>query len=313
MCAEMKQKYFRQVSVIKPLMLMPGDHIGILSPAGPVNASDLQNGLEVLESSGYRIHLAPHIYDAQGYLAGDDKDRLEDLHAMFNHRDIKAIMCARGGYGSMRLLDRIDYHLIKRNPKIIIGYSDITALLLAIYTKTGLITFHGPTVKELSSKNQTVLDHLLQIISTQRPVELKLPLSSVLIAGRASGTFLGGNLSLISHLLGTPYLTTFDHCILFLEEKGELPYRVDRMLIHLRLSGQLEKIAGIVAGEFKDCGEMEHIHHLLINAVEGLGIPVIAGLPAGHGLKNLALPIGITANLNTDQMILSFDEACVDG
>jgi muramoyltetrapeptide carboxypeptidase len=313
MCAEKNEKDFKRASIIKPPMLMPGDHIGILSPAGPVNVSDLENGLKVLESSGYRIRLAPHIYDAQGYLAGDDKDRLEDLHAMFHHRDIKAIMCARGGYGSMRLLDRIDYHLIKRNPKIIIGYSDITALLLAIYTKTGLITFHGPTVKALSSKNQAVLEHLLQIISTRQPIELKLHMSSVLVAGRASGTLLGGNLTLISHLLGTPYLSAFDHCLLFLEEKGELPYRVDRMLSHLKLSGQLERLAGIVAGEFKDCGEMEHIHHLLVNAVEGLGIPVIAGLPFGHGPKNLALPIGITANLNTEKMILSFDEACVDG
>ncbi len=301
----------QRLPLIKPPRLRPGDLISIISPAGPVDESELQPDLELLKSSGLRIHVAPHVYDRHDYLAGDDEARLSDLHAMFQDRKIKAIFCARGGYGTLRLLDKIDYDLIRENPKIIVGYSDITALLMAINKKTGLVTFHGPMVRGLSALHNSSRESLFKLISSNQPVSFSPIAGNPLIAGRATGPLIGGNLSLICHLIGTPFLPSLDSAILFIEERGEPLYRIDRMLTHLALTGQLKGIAGLIGGEFIECGDISAIDNLLNTLASDLDIPLTTGFPVGHGLTNLALPLGMAAELDTSLMTLSILESSV--
>lgn len=297
--------------VIKPPRLKRDDKIGVISPAGPVNESDLQPGLKILRSSGFEVHLGPHVYSSGAYLAGDDEVRLRDLHNMFRDPEIDAVFCARGGYGSPRLLDMIDYDLIKENPKIFVGYSDITALLMAVHGKTGLITFHGPMVRELPKNKSRNWGSLLRLLSSSQSLKLGLTEKTALVPGSAKGPLIGGNLSLICNLLGTPFLPSLGGCILFIEERKEPIYRLDRMLNHLALSGELKRLSGLIAGQFEGCGDTAAINGLLMELVSDLEIPLATGLPVGHGPENIALPLGAVAVLDTNQMTLSITEACV--
>ncbi|MBN2126288.1 MAG: LD-carboxypeptidase [Deltaproteobacteria bacterium] len=297
--------------ILKALRLRPGDRIGIIAPAGPVDASEMAPGIALLESQGYEVVPSDHLYDRQGYLAGEDAARLHDLHAMFRDGAVRAILCARGGYGSMRLLEKIDFDLIGRNPRIFVGYSDITALLWAMHARTRLVTVHGPMVRELLRDEGRNLEYLLDLLSSERPPRLDLSGATVLRRGHAVGPLFGGNLSLICHLLGTPFLPSLQGALLFIEDRGEPPYRVDRMLTHLRLGGVLEGLAGVVAGSFDDCGEPSELDGVLAEVLSGLDIPVVSGLPVGHAARNVPLPIGIPAELDTEAMRLSVLEPCV--
>jgi len=301
----------QRLPLIKPPRLRPGALIGVISPAGPVDESELKPDLELLESSGLRIHIAPHVYDRHDYLAGDDAARLSDFHAMFRNTEIRAIFCARGGYGTLRLLDRIDYDLIREHPKIIVGYSDITALLMAITKKTGLVTFHGPMVRGFSALHDNSRESLFKLISSDQPVSFSPMAGNSLISGRATGPLIGGNLSLICHLIGTPFLPSLDGCILFIEDRGEPLYRIDRMLTHLALAGQLKEISGLIGGEFMDCGDPSDIDTLLKTLASDLKIPLTTGFPVGHGPQNTALPLGIPTRLDADLMTLATLEPCV--
>lgn len=295
----------------KPIQLRKGDEVGVIAPAGPVLEAELQPGIQLLESFGHKVVLAPHLYHKQGYMAGADDARLEDLHAMFSNSRVKVIFCARGGYGTLRILDRIDYGLLRDNPKIFVGYSDITALLLAIHKKTGLVTFHGPVIKELNKRSIGNLESFLNLVSSEGLTELELAGGRRLKPGKAQGTLLGGNLSLICHLIGSPFMPSLKGAILFVEEKGEDLYRIDRMLTHLRLSGVLDESAGLIAGAFEDCGDRASIDRLLLDTASGLDIPVITGLPVGHGLINIALPIGLQTTIDSKTMTLKIMESSV--
>ena len=297
--------------MIKPSRLNHGDSIGIISPAGPVNRSHLKMDLHFLKTKGFKVHVAPHVYDRQEYLAGKDQDRLSDLQHMFQNPDINAIFCSRGGYGSLRLLDRIDYDLIRRNPKIFVGYSDITALLAAIFKKTGLVTFHGPMVRGLSSLPETTWRNLIRIITSEQPAAAGPMKGHPLSSGKAAGPIMGGNLSLICRLLGTPFMPNLAGCILFIEDRGEALYRVDRMLTHLALSGSIQGINGLIVGQFLDCGDPAAIDHLIKERFGFMNIPITAGFPLGHGTENTTLPLGILAEMDTDVMTLSFLESSV--
>ncbi len=296
---------------IKPPSLRPGDRIGIIAPSGPVTQSELQPAIELLEAKGYNVIQAPHIYSRQDYLAGHDDLRLEDLHSVFHDQDIKAVICARGGYGVLRLLDKIDYGLIRKHPKIIVGYSDITALLLAIYKKTGLVTFHGPVLKEISGDRLKNLDAFCDLASSSKHFSLNLPDGEVLTSGRSKGLLIGGNLTLISHLIGTPFLPSLKGALLFIEERGEPLYRIDRMLSHLRLSGVLKDLGGLIAGQFVDCGDISEINGLLKDVTSNFNIPVFSGLPVGHAALNVSVPLGVQAVLDTTNRTLSTSEPCV--
>ena len=297
--------------MIKPSRLNRGDSIGVISPAGPVDRSHLTADLHFLKTKGYKVHVAPHVYGRREYLAGKDEDRLSDLENMFKNPDIKAVFCSRGGYGSLRLLDRIDYELIRKNPKILVGYSDITALLTAVFKKTGLVTFHGPMVKGLSSLPATAWRNLARMISSEQAPAFSPMKGSPLYGGKATGPIMGGNLSLICRLLGTPFMPSFKGCILFIEDRGEALYRLDRMLTHLKLAGSLEGIKGLILGQFLDCGDPAAINHLIKERFASMNIPIVAGFPLGHGPENTTLPLGIMAGLDTDAMTFSLLESSV--
>jgi len=228
---------------------------------------------------------------------------------MFSDPSIKAIFCARGGYGSARLLNKIDFDLIRKNPKIITGFSDLSALLIAIYKQSGLITIHGPTLTD-PPKNKN-WPNLSRLITTSYMPQIFFKQGITINIGKASGSLLGGNLSTICSLLDTPFLPSFEGVILFLEEKGESPYKLDRMLTQLLLSGRLDRLSALIIGQIEDCGKMEIINSMLQERLGRLTIPVVAGLPVGHGNENMSLPLSLPALLDTERMLLEIEESAV--
>jgi len=296
---------------IKPKTLCKGDLIGVIAAAGPVTPAEIEPGVALLESRGYRVRLSEALYEKKGYLAGEDSIRLAELERMFGDEEVKAVICARGGYGTLRLLERLDFKLIRSHPKIFMGFSDITALLWAFYKETGLITFHGPMVKSLGSDQARNLESFENLMTAQSPLQLKLDQGTVIRPGKVSGTLLGGNLSLIAHMIGTAFMPELKGTLLFLEDTNEALYRIDRYLSHLRLSGLLDDLAGIILGRFEGCEEVDQLPDLFAERLAGLGIPVCSGLPVGHGAENLALPLGIQATLDTGRMTLILEEAWV--
>jgi len=294
-------------SILKGARLQPNQTVGIIAPSSPVNQSEISEGLNLLESFPLEVKLGEHLFDRLNYLAGADHDRVSDLHQMFSDPDIKAIFCARGGYGSARLLNKIDFDLMRKNPKIIVGFSDLTALLIAIYKQSGLITIHGPTLSDLPKNKNWA--NLSKLITTPHRPQVVFRQGKIIKDGSASGILLGGNLSTICSLLDTPFLPSFEGVILFLEEKGESPYRLDRMLTHLLLSGRLGLLSALIIGQIEDSGEKETIDGLLEERLGGLNIPVATGLPVGHGVENISLPLGLPALLDTERMILEIEEA----
>ena len=292
--------------MIPPLKsLKQGDIIGIIAPASPVTDEEIRPAINIIKQQGYSVLEGTHLYDTHGYLAGSDEDRLNDLHEMFRNNSVKAVLCARGGYGTPRLLDKIDYDLIKRNPKVFIGYSDITALLLAVFQKTGLPVWHGPMLRGAEGRENN-LNNLLTILASGGKINFRLDKNNVMNKGKIRGRLLGGNLSLISSLLGTPFLPSFKDSILFLEDKGESLYRIDRMLTQLKLAGVLEGIKGLVAGDFIDCGDIKEINRILSEAANQ-ETPVYTGFPAGHGKENFPLPFGVEVELDTESLTFNVD------
>lgn len=292
--------------ILKPLRLTPGDTIAVIAPAGPVIPSEILPAKERLEALGFHVVLGNSLYENRSYLAGSDQARLKDLLDAFRDTTVKAILCARGGYGALRLLPEIDLDLIRANPKILVGYSDITALLLCLSGRTGLVSFHGPMARDLLKNQGNNLQYLLGLLSGTSPNGDQMRGVRVLKPGKCRGRLVGGNLSLLCHMAGTPYMPKWRQCVLFLEDKGEASYRIDRMLTHLRLSGFLKGIAGLAAGEFAECGEPLQIDELLLDAVGDLDIPVVSGFPFGHGEENLTLPLGMPAVLDTDRLTLTW-------
>ncbi|VBB47664.1 LD-carboxypeptidase [uncultured Desulfatiglans sp.] len=292
--------------------LRPGDMIGIISPAGPLERGDLEAGMAHLRAEGFQIREGRALFARKGYLAGSDAARLEDLHAMFKDRDIKAVFCSRGGYGSLRLLEKIDWPLLAANPKICMGFSDLTALLLAIWRKARFITFHGPVVRQMGELDRQDMAETLAVLRGAPPRPIRLPREGVLRPGRAKGPLIGGNLTLLSHLAGTPYFPDLSGAVLFLEDHGEQPYRVDRMLRHLALSGALRGVSGLIGGDFIQCGTLRTIAALFLELADELDVPCTMGLPSGHGERNVLLPIGAEVELDTLAGILEIMEAPAD-
>lgn len=298
--------------ILKPPPLRKGDRVGILAPAGPVSPGELAPGIERLKSFGLDVALGPHLYESLGYTAGDDDARLEDLHVFFQAQDIRGIFCARGGYGSLRLLPLIDFDVISSRPKVLMGFSDITALLMGLHEKTGLVSFHGPVVRGFVGKNRGDLERFFRWMEAPAaPPVIDLPDSAkVLVPGMGTGKVFGGNLSTLSHLVGTGFLPDLKGAVLFLEEVNEPLYRIDRMLTHLHLAGVFRKISAFLFGDFSLGGDESRVHGLLMKYLDPLGIPVVSGLPVGHGTDNIPLPMGVSATLDTGKRVLSFAEPC---
>lgn len=312
------------MAILKPQKLNPKDLIGIISPASsPDEFLRVEKGVKYLESLGYRVKVGENVGKNHGYLAGTDKERLDDLHSMFKDKNVKAIFTLRGGYGAFRFLDQIDYRIIKNNPKIFVGYSEITSLQMAFFEKAGLITFAGPMVAvdfhdEISSFTN---EHFWNLITSNKKIgRLKLPEDQKLPPlqkGIASGRVVGGNLAVFTALLGTPYFPNLTGKILMIEEVGELPYRVDRMLNQLRLAGAFKKIKGIILGRFVDCNEVNPdkktltLGEVIENYIASVKVPSIYTFPHGHIKDLVTIPFGIKVNLNATKGFVEFDEAAV--
>lgn len=291
-----------------PDRLLPGDTIGIVAPAGPFDRKKFDRGVTVLKAMGFHIVIPDDIYTKNGYLAGPDIHRASLINTFFVDRKIKAIICARGGFGSMRILSLLDFESIKKNPKIFIGFSDISAILSVLYTKCGFVVFHGPMVTCLGDTSRKTSKALLSAVSSEAGLAI-MPKTGITIRhGLASGPVAGGNLTTLCHLIGTPFEPMFKGHILFLEDKGEAGYRIDRMLSHMKLAGCFEGLAGLVLGSFEDCGPVSEIVEIVDNIFKEDNIPILAGFEVGHEKNNITIPIGLNATLDVDRQLLSFHE-----
>jgi muramoyltetrapeptide carboxypeptidase len=314
-------EYF--VKILKPPRLRTGDLIGVVSPASTIaDPTRIEKGVSYLEKMGYRTCVGEHVLKTYGYLAGTDEERAGDLHAMFRNREVKAIMCIRGGYGTPRLLSLINYPLVGRNPKIFVGYSDITSLQLALLKKCGLVTFQGPMV---GVDMPDVMDGLTegnfwQLLTSPTKAGSVLPAGepvNTMREGKATGTLVGGNLAHFVASLGTPYMPQLKGALIFLEDIGEEPYRVDRMLSQLRHASILRKAAGILAGQFTHCTPKDASAPSLslddvFREIAALApTPFMSNLPFGHEARKMTMPIGIRARMNASQHTLEFLEGAV--
>lgn len=305
----------------KPRCLKPGANIGVIAPASFGSLEVQEKGLAYLKQLGFQITLGPHLAKKWGYLAGTDKERASDIMTLFKDPQIDGIFCLRGGYGTMRLLDLLDYEVIRQNPKIFMGYSDMTALHLAFNQKAELVTFHGPMVASdfgqdipeyTSSFWQKALMKPEPLGLIANPPDLVAP--TWLLPGEAQGILTGGNLSLLAATLGTPYEIDTTGKILCLEEVGEDPYRIDRMLTQLLLAHKLQAAAGIVLAVCRDCEDAEAdgftLAQVLQDRLSSLKKPILMNLFFGHTPLKATIPFGVTALLSSQQDGLILSECC---
>jgi len=307
---------------VKSKALKRENTIGLIAPSSAAGKSKAQNCIEWVKSMGYRVKWGESIFEERGYLSGSDELRAHDINMMFGDSEVDAIFCIRGGYGTMRLLDEIDYDIIRNNPKIFIGFSDITALHTAFFQKTGLITFHGPMLAGFAKKG---LDSLSKYYM-DRALMIKEPLGEIINPpefpikayneGNATGKVVGGNLSLIADTMGTPYELDTKDKILLIEEIGERPYKIDRMLLQLKLGGKFKDAAGIVIGDWTDCDPEEGkesltIDEIIEDIVVPSGKPILSGYKIGHCTPNITIPIGTEAYIDCGNMRFTITEAAV--
>lgn len=257
---------------------------------------------------GYAIRLAEGLFEVEGYLAGKFERRLDQVHQMFSDNRVDAVMCARGGFGSLHLLSHIDYEIIRNHPKPFIGFSDITAMHCAFFARAGLVTFHGPMVSTLGVSDDQTNSSWQQNLCAGNGGISKHQMYTVK-SGQAEGIVTGGNLSTLCHLLGTPFSPSFADRILFIEEINEAPYRIDRMLSQMMMAGCFNGLSGLVLGTFKDCGPDDEILGVVDRVFKDVQRPILAGLPVGHGTTNLTLPLGVRARLDADQAELVYLES----
>ncbi|MBN3939471.1 LD-carboxypeptidase [Nostoc sp. NMS9] len=302
----------------KPPHLQVGDTVGLISPAGIVDAKDIEAAQQSISQLGLKVKLGKHILDRYGYLAGKDTDRAQDVNLMFSDRTIKAIIPMRGGWGCNRILPLLNYSLIRSHPKIIIGYSDITTLLLAINARSQMITFHGPVAT--STWNQFTVDYFKRILfngeavtmQNLNPSEVRL---EIIASGKARGKLIGGNLSVLSAMVGSPYLPSWNKSILFVEEIGEDVYRVDRMLTQLKTAGILNQIAGFIFGQCTKCSLGDEPSFTLMQVLQQhilpLNIPAWYGSMIGHIKNKFTLPIGVEVEIDAELGTIRMLEAAV--
>jgi muramoyltetrapeptide carboxypeptidase len=292
--------------MIKPEKLKIGDTIGIIAPSRPINEKEILPCIKILEAKGFKVKLGKNLYKKSYYSAGSAKERASDLNAMFKDKKVKAIMCATGGIVSNQLLDLIDYESIKKNPKIFIGYSDITVLLLAIHKKTGLITFHGPNLHSLKKLDKEAEEFLFDLLMGKKS-QYCLPFKIEIIKkGRAKGKLLGGNLHLINSLLGTKYSSSYSNTIWFWEDLGESPASLDQKLTQFKLSGNLKNISAMVVGNLSNCVDKIHkednrpINKIILELTKEYNFPIIKVPYFAHNITNFyTFPIGVSSEINT--------------
>jgi muramoyltetrapeptide carboxypeptidase len=308
---------------IKPVKLGPGSTVAIIAPAGPPKSDRLRKGRKFLEKHGYKIRIMPQVRRKFGYLAGNDRMRAQAIADSFADDSIDGILAARGGYGCLRLLRHIDFDVIRRNPKALVGYSDLTALLLSIYKACGLVTFHGPMAAiEFGRplRNYTV-EHFFRAIESPaplgaiaRPIGYKL---GTINRGIAEGVIIGGNLSLMARMVGTGFQPPFRDKIVFIEDTEEEPYRLDAYLAQLFLSTDIADAAGFIIGEMTRT-EPRYGHlkgwsadQVIKDYFGRMAQPIITGFPCGHGKEKITVPIGTRVRIDADKKMVEFLESGV--
>lgn len=309
--------------MIKPKALKFGDTVGIIAPASPTTEERVRKAHDKLIQMGFKVKMGKSPYERYGYLSGSDSIRAEDINEMFRDKEVDGIICIRGGYGTPRILDLLDYEAIKNNPKVFVGYSDITALHIAFTQIADLVTYHGPMVASdmIGNFSQFSKNNLYKAIMETDPIgKISNPQGEEIITingGIAEGNIIGGNLSLIVDTIGTPYEIDVNGKILFIEEIGEEPYNIDRMLNQLRLAGKLHDAVGIILGDFNNCVSEKHDENLTLEQViedhiKPVGKPTIYNLQAGHCEPMLTIPFGVRALLDADKKELIILESCVE-
>jgi muramoyltetrapeptide carboxypeptidase len=297
--------------LIRPKKLKQGDLVGVVAPAGPVDPAHLEAGLGVIRGMGFQPVLGRFVNDRKHFLAGEDEDRADDLMVMFQNPDIKAIFCARGGYGVNRILSLLDPKIIHKNSKVVVGSSDITLLLVYLLQKCGLVAFHGPMVSgSFGCKPMKISKTQFRkiLIGDKEGGHLVAPQARVLQEGTARGKLVGGCLTLLCRSLKTPYEIQTRDGILLIEDVNEPSYRIDGMLWQLKAAGKFRGVKGIVFGEMINCrfadGQKGRLEDLFRDIVPNRTIPVLTDCPVGHGNEMWTLPLGVEATLDTDSKSL---------
>jgi muramoyltetrapeptide carboxypeptidase len=323
-----KTSLFDEPPVIKPHKLKSGDKLAIVAPGSYISEEELQDSIKNLNQLGFETTYSEKVLLQSGYFAGSDKDRTEDLMEKFSDKNVKGIVCARGGYGCSRILPMLDYNVIRANPKVLVGYSDVTALLYGIYQKSGLISFHGPV--GTSSFNDYSVDNFKRVLMNPEQSGLFKNSESgedenvygvtSIVNGKGKGRFVGGNLSIMVSLIGTEYDVDYSGKIIFIEEVGEEPYRVDRMLTQLKQAGKFDHSAGVMMGIFRKCEVKEksdltaksfNLLEVLKDRFGSLKIPVVYGMSFGHVKDKFTIPFGALAELNADKQTFTLLEKAV--
>lgn len=299
------------MTVIRPRRLRKGDKIALVATGSPFDREGFDKGIQVLLSLGFEIKYHPLLFERNGYLAGSDEHRARLLTEAFTDDEVQAVFCVRGGYGTWRLLKHIDVSIFKSHPKLLVGYSDVTALLNFAFDASGLITLHGPMLTELPGLPDHCLSHFLNLLTKEYPLVIAPPRREIIQKGRVQGRLMGGNLTTLAHLVGTPYEPSWEGRILFVEECGEKLYRIDRLFTHLKYAGRLSRLAGLVLGGFNEGVEEEEVWEFASQNLQDLDIPIIAGFPFGHGPENMAVPVGAMFRLDGYEGILELAEPCL--
>jgi len=315
---------------LKPKRLQPGDTVGLVAPATAV-FQDVEQDIarESLEALGLKVKLGPHMRDRHGYLGGEDKARADDINHFFGDSSISAVLPIRGGWGCARLLPYLDFDLIKKNPKVLMGYSDITALHNSIQAKTGLITFHGPLGG--GRWDAWSVDYMKRVVFGGEAVTMSNPKSMndrnsltqidnrtrTITPGKARGRIMGGNLTVLTAILGSPYVPDYSNAILFLEDVQENLYRIDRMLTSLKLAGILSKAKGVIFGTCSECGPGNDnyaaltMEEILADHVKSLGVPAWQGAMIGHNTPQWTIPFGLEVEIDATACTVTMLESGV--
>lgn len=320
--------YSEKISIIKPRMLKEGDRIALVAPGSYISESELQDSVENLSDLGFQVTFSERLTLQNGYFSGTDQQRADDLMEMFEREDVDGIMCVRGGYGCARILPLLDYSVIRKHPKILIGYSDVTALLYGIFKKTGLITFHGPVAT--STFNDFSVSNFKSVLMSSNSTQKYFNANPTrdqniygvrsLVSGKAKGRLIGGNLSIMVSLIGTKYDVDYSKKIIFIEEIGEEPYRIDRMLTQLIQADKFKNAAGVMMGIFNKCEQKEKdpsfsksfsLMEVLVDRFSGMKIPVIYGMSFGHVKDKFTIPFGALAELDTSEQTFTLIESAV--
>lgn len=293
------------VNTLLPTTLKKGATIGLAPLAGPFSEETYQQGVTILQEHGFKVKTM-HPTNPTAYLAGSDSERLDIFHTLWKDPEVAAVLSVRGGYGTIRLFNNLDFELIKEHPKPLIGFSDISGFCNVIEQQTGLITFHGPNLTTLCQCDRESLHSFFHTLTRMVPFDIKDPTLEVIRGGTATAPLAGGNLSTISHLLGTPFELNFDGKILILEDINEPPYALDRLFYQLHLAGKLGKLKGLILGDFSGGGGREEVWKMVLDLAFEHQYPIWGNFPSGHKGQNRLWPIGAVAKMDSSTGTLSY-------